>query len=199
MKIEGQHSFDKGRQEIWKALQDPQTLAATLPGVKRLEVVGPDRYELSALVGVGSVKGTFDGTFSVEDKKDLEACTLRGKARGASGMADLEAAVHLADADGGGTLLTYNATANVTGPIAGVGQRMVAAASKKMAAQFFNAVDSYDGRVSAIESTTATSDGRRVFEAPPRQQDSRDFIRGLAVGFVLALIGVAVGRWSARR
>ena len=202
MKVAGQYTFRKGREEVWKALQDPQTLAATLPGVKRLEVVGPDRYAVAAQVGVGSVKGLFDGTFSVEDKKEFESCVLRGSARGASGAAQVEAAVRLSDGENGGATLDFQADATVSGPIAGVGQRMIAAASKKMATQFFSAVDSYDGTAAPAEAQTAATERAavgRVFERPASPaSDSKTFVQGVAVGFALALIGVAVGRWTAR-
>jgi carbon monoxide dehydrogenase subunit G len=196
MKIEGRHSFGKGRREVWNALQDPQTLAATLPGVKRLEVTAPDRYSLTAMVGVGSIKGLFDGTFSVEDRNDPESCLLRGSARGASGSAQVEAKVRLSERDGGGTALNYEADATVTGPIAGVGQRMIAAASKKMATQFFDAVDAYEG---AAPVAPPEPPGQTVFERPPSPRaGSKTFAKGVAVGFALALAGVAVGRWSAQ-
>jgi uncharacterized protein len=202
VKVEGRYTFHKGREEVWKALQDPQTLAATLPGVKRLEVIGPDRYAVAAQVGVGSVKGLFDGTFSVEDKKDFESCVLRGSARGASGAAQVEAAVRLSDGENGRATLDYQADATVSGPIAGVGQRMIAAASKKMAVQFFGAVDSYDGTAAPAEDHTAAPEraaSGRVFERPSAPaSDSKTFVQGVAVGFALALIGVAVGRWTAR-
>jgi uncharacterized protein len=216
MRVQGTHSFTKGRREVWEALQDPQTLAATLPGVRRLEVSGPDRYALSAMVGVGSVKGIFEGTFAVSDKQDLGSCLLRGSARGASGSAQVEARVRLVDADGGGTALAYEADATVAGPIAGVGQRMIGAASKKMAAQFFDAVDRYDPRREAVASdggaepgTGAQRGGRTagteerpgaplVFERSAGPDSSIAFMRGLAAGFALAIAGVVVGRWSAR-
>jgi uncharacterized protein len=199
MKISGQHAFRKNRQEVWKSLQDPQTLAATLPGVKRLEVIGQDRYSVSAQVGIGSVKGLFDGTFAVEDKKDFESCVLRGSARGPSGTAEIEALVRLADSDGGGTALDFEANATVTGPVAGVGQRMISAASRRMASQFFDAVDSYDG-TRVAQGAAETPAAGRVFERPQvAAGDTTTFLRGVAVGFALAIVGVAVGRWSARR
>jgi carbon monoxide dehydrogenase subunit G len=203
MKIAGQHGFSKNPKEVWKSLQDPAILAATLPGVRRLEVVGPDRYSISAQIGVGSIKGLFDGTFSVEDKKDYESCVLKGSARGPSGTAEIEAAVQLSEADAGGTALDYDATAMVTGPIAGVGQRMISAASKRMAAQFFDAVDAYDeARAPAQQAARPAGEARtgQVFERPqPPTSDTATFVRGVAVGFLLAVAGVAVGRWSARR
>jgi uncharacterized protein len=202
MKIEGRYGFHKNPREVWNSLQDPAILAATLPGVKRLEVVGPDRYAIAAQVGVGSIKGLFDGTFSVEEKKDFESCVLKGSARGPSGTAEVKAAVRLSQADGGGTALEYDATATVTGPIAGVGQRMISAASKRMAAQFFDAVDAYDETHVRSEQTTTSADGAmagQVFERQqPASSDTAVFIRGVAVGFLLAVAGIAVGRWSAR-
>jgi carbon monoxide dehydrogenase subunit G len=201
VKVEGRHTFSKSRPDVWGALQDPETLAATLPGVTRLEVTAPDRYTVAALVGVGSVRGVFEGTFSVEHKRELESCVLRGAARGASGSAQIEAKVRLADLDGG-TALEYSADASVGGPIAGVGQRMIATASKKMATQFFNALDAYEpGAARAPEeraADVAAKAPRTVFERAPAAAADGAFLRGLVAGFALAIAGVAVGRWTAR-
>jgi uncharacterized protein len=46
--------------------------------------------------------------------------------------------VRLADADGGGTVLTYEVDAQVGGKIAQVGQRLINGAAKKTADQFFD-------------------------------------------------------------
>ena len=204
MKIEGGYTFSAPRAAVWSALQDPRMLAATLPGVRRLEVVGPDRYSLDAMLGVGAVKGSFDGTFEIVDKDEPESCTLRGSARGAPGSVQTTARVHLHERDGG-TVLEYDADATVAGSIAGVGQRMLAAAAKRTASEFFGAVDRAlsDGlpeAPAAEERAPTTAETGRVFTAPPRPaQDVRSFAAGVAAGFLLALAGVAVGRWSARR
>ena len=199
MKIEGSYKFAKDRSAVWGALQDPQTLASTLPGVRRLEVVAPDRYSITAHVGVGSITGLFDGTFEVTDKNEYESCLLRGSARGSSGSTQVEARVLLADSDGSGSQLTYDADASVTGPIAGVGQRMIQAASKRMAQQFFQAIDGYSSE-EASQSTRAVGDeaGTVFTRQPSPGPDLRVFVAGVIVGFLLALVGVAVGRRTAR-
>lgn len=189
---------------MWRALQDPELLAACLPGAKALEVVGTDRYKVTADVGVGSVKGTYDGVFSVTDKKDLESCVLRGSARGGAGSIEVEALSRLADSDGGGTSLTYEADARVAGPIAGVGQRMIGAASKRMSNDFFGAID---GALTAapVAPKAAAANGEqvpeigRVYSRPSApQSDTKTFMAGVGVGFALAIIGVIVGRRTAR-
>ena len=45
--------------------------------------------------------------------------------------------VHLADAEGGGTLLTYDVEANVGGKIAQLGARLIDGVAKKNADTFF--------------------------------------------------------------
>ena len=203
MRIQGSYRFTTDRQAIWKALNDPQTLAATLPGVKRLEVVGPDEYAVSADVGVGSVKGVYDGSFILTDKKDFESCVLHGSGRGGPGSVQVEVEAKLADHDGGGTLLMYTADATITGPIAGVGQRMISAASKRMAEQFFTAIDRVQTTgLPQPEVTAPVGDGAaagQVFVKPQTAASSqRSFVLGMLLGFALALIGIAVGRRTAR-
>ncbi|MGH2751134.1 MAG: SRPBCC family protein [Actinomycetota bacterium] len=203
MKIEGRYEFRADRRSIWKALQDPELLAATLPGAKSLEVVGPDRYKVVADVGVGSVKGTYDGTFSVTDKKDFESCVLRGSARGGAGSIEIEALSRLSDSDGGGTVLAYEADARVAGPIAGVGQRMIGAASKRMSSDFFGAIDGALTDAPVPAEVTATAGDRvaevgRIYTKPPGPEaGSKSFLAGVAVGFALAIIGVIIGRRTA--
>jgi hypothetical protein len=195
LKIQGRYEFQANRQSVWKALQDPELLAATLPGAKSLEVVGPDRYKITADVGVGSVKGTYDGIFSMTDKKDFESCVLNGSARGGAGSIEVEALSRLSDANGGGTVLVYEADAQVAGPIAG---------SKRMSNDFFKAID---GALTGAPVATAQApavgespaDVGRVFTRPPSApSDNRTFLMGVAVGFALAIIGVIVGRKTAR-
>jgi carbon monoxide dehydrogenase subunit G len=202
VRIEGAYSFPARREDVWRALQDPEVLSATLPGVRRLEVVGPDRYALTALVGVGAVKGTYEGVFSIEDKRELESCVLRGSGRGAPGSAQVEARVRL-EGSGDATTLLYEADAVVAGAVAGVGQRLISAAAKKTTQDFFEAVAralATPPVAAGAAASTATGDGR-VFERPaaPPGADRRAFGRGIAVGFALALAGVVVGRWSSRR
>ena len=76
MKVTGEHSFTHSRDEVWKALLDPAALTATLPGARRLEPTGPDEYLITVDVGVGSVRGTYDGTFALSGQ---------GRARGVHG------------------------------------------------------------------------------------------------------------------
>ncbi|MGI8562497.1 MAG: CoxG family protein [Candidatus Dormibacter sp.] len=205
MKVSGDHSFSAERNRVWAALQDPQTLASTLPGVKSLEVTAPDRYAITAAVGVGAVKGTYRGTFAAEDKVEPEACVLRGSGRGSGGNVEVVASVRLGERDGGGTFLRYDADATVTGALAGVGQRMIVAASRRTSEQFFAALDrvltegpaQQPTHVPAASTSGVPAPAGAVFRpaaAAAGTDNTRSLLIGLGAGFLLALVGVAVGR-----
>jgi carbon monoxide dehydrogenase subunit G len=222
VKLNGEHTFLASRAEVWRALQDPQMLANALPGARQLSLVGPDTYEVSLRVGVGAVKGTYDGTFSLSEKQELESCTVQANASGPPGSISTTAAMRLRDADDGGTALTYDADARITGALAGVGQRMVAAAARKTTREFLAAIDREltDGSrpteagapeisaaipVRAAESVAngpaSGSPSAGVYSpSAPADGGDRDLKLlggGLVLGFGLAIVGVLIGRRTA--
>jgi uncharacterized protein len=213
MKVTGEHTFRLSRDQVWAGLQDPRILAAAVPGARRLNPTGPDEYEITVDVGVGSVKGTYEGTFALTDKQEGEACTVRASASGRPGSVEAVAQMRLAERDGG-VLLTYEADATVTGPLAGVGQRLMGAAARRTTAQFLSALETTivsppaetpegaaatpEGAAATPEGAAATAPGAEIVMSPRPVADTRVVVGSALAGFVLALIGVAVGRWTAR-
>lgn len=196
MKVSGEHRFTVSRRQVWDALLDPDMLAATLPGARRLESCGPDEYEITVDVGVGSVRGTYEGSFALTDKVPLEACTVRATASGRPGTVTTVARMQLTEA-GGCAVMAYEADAGVTGPLAGVGQRLMGAAARRTTEQFLRALDE---RIAAPPGEPAAAPSQAVAERPARGgSDARVIGISALAGAAVALLGVAVGRWSARR
>jgi hypothetical protein len=118
--------------------------------------------------------------------------------------------------NGEGTALTYSADAVVGGPVAGVGQRMISGVAKRMAGQFFKAIDdeltgkvtpiaAAPSAVSAGEIAAPAAAGPQVFAgkaaaaAGPLGGDTQTLLLGAGVGAVLTLIGVLIGYRLGRR
>jgi uncharacterized protein len=198
VKVNGEHRFTHPRDDVWRALLDPAALGATLPGARRLEPTGPDEYAITVDVGVGSVKGTYDGTFALSDKVEREACTVRASASGRPGSVTTEARMRLS-ADGQGAHMSYEADATVTGPLAGVGQRLMGAAARRTTDQFLSALD--ERIVSGAPTAAAAAEPRAavVPASAPAPTGAKVIVASALGGFALALVGVAVGRWTARR
>lgn len=134
MKIQGSHTFDFPREQVWRALLDPAILARTLPGCERLEQVGETDYQGALNVQVGPVKGQFQGTLQLSDLRPLEGYHMKLDGKGPAGFMNGEGDLRLADA-GGSTVLTYDLDAQVGGRLAGVGQRLIESSAKSISRQ----------------------------------------------------------------
>jgi carbon monoxide dehydrogenase subunit G len=137
MKLEGAHDVPAARQKVWGAFQDPEQLRQAIPGCEKLEALGNGEYKATMKIGVGGVKGTFEGKVRLFDLKAPESYRMAVEGTGGPGFVRGEAAISMADAEGG-TRVSYTADVQVGGLIASVGQRMLGGVSKMMADKFFN-------------------------------------------------------------
>ncbi len=141
MKFTGSATLQAPPDVVFAAFNDPAVLARTVPGCSSLTELGPDRYALTVTAGVAAIKGTYQGEVQLLDGTPPSAFTLRAKGSGGPGTVSADVAMRLLPLAGGGTELTYDADAAIGGTIGGVGQRMLNGVAKKMAGQFFAAVD----------------------------------------------------------
>lgn len=141
MKISGSNTLLSSVDEVWAAINDPAVLARCIPGCESLTTTAPDRYAMRINAGVAAIKGTYDGAVAITDKKEPGSLRMTANGSGAPGTIDAVVDVTLAPNGSGGTSLSYDADATVGGTIGGVGQRMLAGVTRKMAAQFFTALD----------------------------------------------------------
>lgn len=137
MKMEGSYEIPVLRQKVWDAFLDPEQLRQAIPGCEKLEAIGNDEYKATMKIGVGPVKGTFEGKVRLSDKTPPDSYRLSVDGSGGPGFVRGDTVITLSDS-GGGTRVSYNADVQVGGLIAGVGQRMLGGVSKMMADQFFN-------------------------------------------------------------
>jgi uncharacterized protein len=137
MKLEGAHDVPAPRQKVWEAFLDPARLRQAIPGCEKLEALGNDEYKATMKVGVGGVKGTFEGKVRLADKKPPESYKLEVEGTGGPGFVRGETVITLSDIEDG-THVAYTADLQVGGLIASVGQRMLGGVAKMMADKFFN-------------------------------------------------------------
>lgn len=141
MKVTGSAVLNASPDAVYAALTDPAVLSSTIPGCESLTALGDDRYRMTVTAGVASIKGTYDGEVSLHDKQVPSSFVLKAKGAGAPGTVEVTVPVTISDVGDGTSRLEYDADAVVGGMVGGVGQRMLTSVSKKMAGQFFGAVD----------------------------------------------------------
>lgn len=137
MQMSGERLIAAPRAEVWAALNDPEVLKACIPGCEEVEMKSPTELTAKVVQKVGPVRAKFTGEIELSDIVEGVSYRISGKgAGGAAGGASGGAAVVLSD-EAGGTKLTYEAEAKVTGKIAQLGGRLIDGFAKKMADQFF--------------------------------------------------------------
>jgi uncharacterized protein len=209
MKFTGENTLHAPVDRVWDALLDPAVLVRTIPGCERLEALptsegGDNAYAMTVTAGVAAIKGTYSGSCVLSDLVTHESLVMRLEGAGAPGTIGATVGVRFAPADDG-TVVTYDADAIVGGMVGGVGQRMLTSVSRRMAAEFFGnvgkAIAGGPQPAAATVAPATTETGAAVFTAPaPTAVSSQDdFLKGIAVGAGLVVLGVVVGRVFGRR
>lgn len=131
---------------IFKALHDPNTLAALIPGCRRLEVTGNNRYRADMALTVGLVKVAFRADIAVTDEQTMRRMRLSGTGTGSLGSAEGDGIVELTPVDTG-TRLDYEYAFSVNGKIVAVGARLIESASALVTRELFERL----GRIASGE------------------------------------------------
>jgi uncharacterized protein len=170
VKLAGEVALHAPAERVWGALTE------------RLDAVG----SFVVTAGAAAARGTYAGDVTVLDRQ-ARSVLLVLSAAGAPGTVRGQVRMEL-----DGTRLRYDSEATVTGMLAGVGNRMLAAMAHRIVCEFVAALDEpLAGRAEPLP------DEPSALAAPPA--GGRAFAAGALVGAMLALGGVSAARQLARR
>ena len=137
MDLTGEYRIPATREKVWKALNDPEILKQCIDGCQELNKDSDTEFSVKVTAKVGPVKAKFVGKVVLSELDPPNGYTISGEGQGGvAGFAKGGADVKLAD-DGGETVLSYEAKAEVGGKLASVGSRLVEGVAKKQADDFF--------------------------------------------------------------
>ncbi len=136
MDFKSAYRFAAEPREVFDALTDPQTVASCLPGCDELEPLGENCYQAEMTLGVAAIKGRFRGTVELHDLNRPASFTLRVAGKGTAGFARGEARISISECDSSSSV-AVRAKAQVGGPVARVGQRLLVGTAKMITDKFF--------------------------------------------------------------
>src|SRR5690606_2873038 len=126
------------RMAVWAALNDPETLRATIPGCSHIAWTGPDTLDLEIQVNLGLAKPTFKGELRLSDIIPAQSYTLSGRGKGGLlGLAGGAADITLEDAGNDDSLLAFTAHAGASGQIMRLGKAVVGNSAQRIIDGFF--------------------------------------------------------------
>lgn len=197
MEMTGEQLIPASQHDSWQALNDPDVLKACVPGCESITRVNDHEYQVQMTARVGPVSAKFRGRLSLFDIKEPHAYSLAFEGQGgAAGFAKGTAQVKLEPLNAHETKLIYTAKANVGGKLAQIGSRLVDAAARKVADEFFQ---NFTKRMtSAAEDTTvlpqAEAESHSAADDPAMPSVSRTtlifFAAGSLVVFIVALVAL---------
>ena len=140
MKLEGTYTFEAPRDEVWKALMDPEVLAKVMPGCEKLEETGKNQYNAAMKIKVGPVQGNFQGSIKLLDINEPDSYGMEVDGKGPAGFMKGKGTVRL-EAQGASTIMHYGGEAQVGGRIASVGQRLLDSSAKAITRQSLDSLN----------------------------------------------------------
>ena len=125
MNLEGERTFAAPRATVWKVLNDPASMAKTMPGVESFDVHDDKRWTANVKVplGLGGLKMKVN--MEKTDERELEMAVLQIKGQGVGAMMNMETRFELSDAPDGATAMKWAADVKLAGPVASMGQRVI--------------------------------------------------------------------------
>jgi uncharacterized protein len=123
--VEGERTFDAPRPVVWKVLNDPAAMAATMPGVESFDVHDDRRWTANVKIplGLGGLKMKVD--MEKVDEREPEHAALNVKGQGVGAMMNMKTTFDLSDDSDGGTLMKWAAEVKIAGPVGSMGQRVL--------------------------------------------------------------------------
>ena len=124
MIVEGERTFDAPRATVWQVLNDPASMAATMPGVESFDVHDEKRWTANVKIplGLGGLKMKIDMTRTEE--RSLEYAAMQIKGQGVGAMMNMVTKFDLSD-EGAGTKMKWSADVKIAGPVGSMGQRVL--------------------------------------------------------------------------
>jgi uncharacterized protein len=139
MEMSGEERIPASQGDTWAALNDPEILKACVPGCDAIDRLAENEYQVLMVARIGPVSAKFKGKLVLSDLNPPHSYAIAFEGQGgAAGFGKGSAQVQLAP-DGEGTKLSYQVKASVGGKLAQIGSRLVDAAARKVAQDFFGA------------------------------------------------------------
>jgi len=198
MEMKGEQLVPASQRETWAALNDPEVLKACVPGCESIERISDTEYAVLMTARVGPVAAKFKGKLSLSDLNPPKSYAIAFEGQGGvAGFGKGGAQVQLSP-EPDGTRLSYQVKANVGGKLAQIGSRLVDAAARKLADDFFT---SFNEKVASLHRPSHDAHEAHDEHHPepvPRDPDLPDlpqsslafFAAGSLVVFVVALLAL---------
>jgi carbon monoxide dehydrogenase subunit G len=165
MNVEGERSFAAPRATVWEVLNDPASMAKTMPGVESFDVHDAKRWTANVKIplGLGGLKMKVD--MEKTDEREPEHAVMHIKGQGVGAMLNMQTSFDLSEA-AGGTAMAWSADVKIAGPVGSMGQRVLQPIVNQQVSAVLTALD-----VQIQDALATKAEGPKDY-GPPAESDA---------------------------
>ena len=125
MNVDGERVFAAPRATVWHVLNDPASMAKTMPGVESFDVQDDKHWtaQVKIPLGLGGLKMKI--RMEKTEERELEFAVMQMKGQGVGAMMNMQTKFELSDEPDGSTKMNWAAEVHIAGPVGSMGQRVL--------------------------------------------------------------------------
>jgi hypothetical protein len=139
--VSGERSFAAPREAVWRVMNDPASMAKTMPGIESFDVHDDRRWTANVKIplGLGGLKMKVD--MEKIEEQEPEHASLKIKGHGVGAMLSMTTSFDLAEEGETGTHMKWTADVKIAGPVGSMGQRVIQPIVNQQVAHVLSALD----------------------------------------------------------
>lgn len=116
MKLNGTHKFKASSTQVFNAILNPEILKSSIPGSSSVSYVGPSSIQVDLTTPLPGLRGPYEIVINIPRRQDPNYLELQVVRQGKGGSVNALSEINIAD-EADGALLSYNANADLDGPV----------------------------------------------------------------------------------
>lgn len=140
MRFDGTSEVKAPRDKVWDFIMNPKLVSQCFPGLQTLEILDAHRFNVTVDAGVSFIKGTFRVQSTLAESSPPSHARMVARGSGVAGSVDVDTTIDLEERGAATTVMIWKADVLLGGLIAGVGSRLVAAATRKVTKELFERI-----------------------------------------------------------
>lgn len=116
MELKGTHKFRVSSHQVFNAILNPQILQSCIPGCSSIELLDSSRLKAHITTKLPGLRGPFGVVISIAQVQAPNFLVLQVHRKGTGGSVKATSQINITD-EPDGALLSYNANADLDGPI----------------------------------------------------------------------------------
>jgi hypothetical protein len=140
MQLQGKLTLPSDREKVWDFVSDPSKVVQCVPGLQTYTVGENKRITATVRVSIGFIRGTFQtNTRIVKEDRESHTAVLELSGSGAGSGFNAVVNISIAAVDGQSEL-SWDARANISGPLGSLARPLVEGNIKKLVTELFDCV-----------------------------------------------------------